>query len=54
MAGLQLQLMMLVMEVWLDYLTAMQEVGERALDRLRDLGGGFAGRGHGGQDDGEW
>ncbi len=37
MAGLQLQLLMWVLEVWLDYLSAMQEVCERALERLQDL-----------------
>jgi hypothetical protein len=43
-----------VIEVWLDYLTTMQAVAERALDRLRALGGSFAGGGAAGQDDGEW
>jgi len=53
MANMQLQLMMWMVETWLDYLSAMQEVFERALDRLRDmeLCGGFMGGGGGGQDE---
>lgn len=56
MAHMQLRLLMWALETWLDYLSAMQEVFERALDRLRDMDmmGGFAGggddRGEGGKD----
>lgn len=52
MAQMQLRLMMWALETWLDYLSAMQEVFERALDRLRDMEvmGGFAG---GGEEHGE-
>ena len=56
MANMQLQLMMWMVETWLDYLTAMQEVFERALDRLRDmqLCGGFMGGGDQDEDGKEW
>lgn len=54
-AGFQLQIMMWMIETWMDYLAAMQEVFERALGRLRDMsaGAGFMG---GAEDDGdeEW
>ena len=55
--NLQLQLMMWMIETWLDYLAAMQEVFERALDRLRDMDvcGGLMGGAVDGDDDGkEW
>ncbi|BAE50752.1 hypothetical protein [Paramagnetospirillum magneticum] len=56
MAKMQLQLMMWMVETWLDYLSAMQEVFERAFDRLREmeLCGGFMGGGYQGEDDKEW
>jgi hypothetical protein len=54
MAGLQLQLLMWVLEVWLDYLSAMQEVCERALERLQDLDlGGMFGNGQA-ENDEDW
>ncbi len=40
MAGAQLRLLMLMVEIWIDYLAAMQEFMERTLDRLRGLSGG--------------
>lgn len=56
MANMQLQMMMWMVETWLDYLSAMQEVFERALDRLRDmeLCGGFMGGGGQDEDGKEW
>jgi uncharacterized membrane protein len=56
MVKMQLQLMMWMVETWLDYLSAMQEVFERAFDRLREmeLCGGFMGGGDQGEDDKEW
>jgi len=57
MAKMQLQLLMWMVETWLDYLSAMQEVFERAFDRLRDMelcGGFMGGGGDQGEDGKEW
>ncbi|MBI3444519.1 MAG: hypothetical protein HY055_03980 [Magnetospirillum sp.] len=55
-ANFQLQLMMWAIETWLDYLTAMQEVFERALGRLREMNvcGGFMAADEGDDEDKEW
>ena len=54
MSNTQIQLMIWAIETWLDYLAAVQEVFERALDRLHEmnLGGGWMGGGDGGDEGG--
>ena len=58
MAGTQIQLLMWMIETWLDYLASLQEVLERALERLQEMnlcGGGMADDGeHADQDGKEW
>ncbi|WP_152426872.1 hypothetical protein [Paramagnetospirillum caucaseum] len=39
-AGFQLRLAMLMIEIWIDYLASMQDFMERTLERLADLADG--------------
>lgn len=41
MAGMQLRLAMLMVEIWIDYLASMMEFLERTLERLASLSDGF-------------
>ena len=42
LAGMQLRIAMMMIEIWIDYLAAMQDFMEQTLKRLMDLGdGGF-------------
>jgi hypothetical protein len=58
LANTQIQLVMWMVETWIDYLGSMQEVLERALERLHDmnLAGGWMPGGDGGDEGGgkEW
>ena len=58
MAGTQIQLLMWMIETWLDYLASLQDVLERALERLQDLNlcGGWTSddSGSGDEDAKEW
>ncbi len=58
LANTQIQLVMWMVETWIDYLSATQEVLERAMERLREMdvaGGWMSGGDGGGEGDGkEW
>lgn len=58
MAGTQIQLLMWMIETWLDYLASLQDVLERALERLQEMnlcGGWMGGDSDGDGEDGkEW
>lgn len=57
MAGTQIRMIMMAIEIWIDYLAAMQEFLECVLDRLAEFndGGGLFGGGADGAEDGaDW
>ena len=54
MAGMQLRLAMLMVEIWIDYLASMMEFLERTLERLAALGDGFQMGDEDDQDDEDW
>lgn len=40
MVGFQLRMVMLMIEIWIDYLASMQDFMERTLERLAEFGAG--------------
>jgi hypothetical protein len=51
MAGMQVRIAMLMIEIWIDYLGSMMEFLERTLERLASLGDGGLLFGGGGDDE---
>lgn len=54
MMGFQLRIVMLMIEIWIDYLAAMQDFMERTLERLAEFSDGGDSHGDDADDADDW